>query len=115
MLPRDVNFEVGLAILAHVADELDDAGLAAELEPLLRPLAEYWVVFGIGPATLGPVAYSLGVCNLLTGRLDAAVADFEQALAKCRLMRARPYEAHTSVRLARALARRGDEPSAPPL
>jgi hypothetical protein len=65
-------------------------------------------VFGIGPATLGPVAYSLGVCNLLTGRLEAAVADFEQALVKCRLMRARPYEAHTSVRLARALARRGD-------
>ena len=29
VLPRDVNFDVGLAILAHVADELGDAELAA--------------------------------------------------------------------------------------
>ena len=36
-LPRDVNFDVGLAILAHVADELGDGELAAEIEPLLRP------------------------------------------------------------------------------
>ena len=39
VLPRDVNFDAGLAILAHVADELGDAGLAAEIEPLLRPRA----------------------------------------------------------------------------
>ena len=84
VLPRDVNFHAGLTMLAHAADELGDAELAAELEPLLRPLADYWVVLGVGSATLGPVAYSLGVCNLLTGRLDAAVADFELAIAKCR-------------------------------
>jgi hypothetical protein len=106
LLPRDVNFEVGLALLAHVADELGDAELAAEVEPLLRPVADYWVVFGIGSATLGPAAFSLGLCSLLTGRLDAAVADFERAIAKSRLMRSRPYEAHASLRLGQALALR---------
>ena len=106
VLPRDVNFHAGLTMLAHAADELGDAELAGEIEPLLRPLAAYWVVLGVGSATLGPVAYSLGVCNLLAGRPDAAVADFELAIAKCRLMRARPYEAHASLRLARALTLR---------
>jgi DNA-binding SARP family transcriptional activator len=105
-LPRDVNFDVALAMLAHVADELGDAALAAEVEPLLRPLSAYWVVLGVGAATLGPFAYSLGVCNLLLGRFDAAVADLELALVKCAAMRARPYEAHASLRRARALARR---------
>jgi hypothetical protein len=92
--------------LAHVTDELGDAGLAAQIEPLLRPLADQWLVYPIGVGTLGPIAYSLGVCTLLMGRLDAAVADFELAIAKCRLMRSRPYEAHASLRLARALALR---------
>ena len=106
-LPRDVNFDVGLAILAHVADELGDVELAADIEPVLRPLADLWIVFGIGIGTLGPVAYSLGVCNLLAGRFDMAVGDFEAAIAKCRSMGARPYQAHASLRLARALVRRG--------
>ena len=38
LLPRDVNFDPGLAMLAHAAAELGDAELAAEIEPHLRPL-----------------------------------------------------------------------------
>ncbi len=106
VLPRDVNFDLVLAVLAHIAGELDDPELAAEVEPHLRPLAGYWLVFGVGPATLGPVAYSLGLCSLLTGHFDTAVADFELALEKCRAMRCRPYEAHASLGLASALERR---------
>ena len=59
-LPRDVNFDTVLGILAHVAEALADAGLAAQIEPYLRPVSDCWILFGIGSATLGPVAYSLG-------------------------------------------------------
>ena len=80
---------------------------AETIQDRLRPLADLWIVFGIGIGTLGPVTYSLGVCNLLAGRFDMAVGDFEAAIAKCQSMGARPYEAHASLRLARALVRRG--------
>jgi tetratricopeptide (TPR) repeat protein len=115
MLPRDVNFDPGMAMLAHAAAELGDAALAAGVEPHLRPAAACWIVYGIGSATLGPVAYSLGLCSLLRGRVDAAVDDFELALAKSRQMRCRPYEAHASLGLASALERRGDTERAAPL
>jgi tetratricopeptide (TPR) repeat protein len=115
MLPRDVNFDPGMAMLAHAAAELGDAALAAGVEPHLRPAAACWIVYGIGSATLGPVAYSLGLCSLLRGRVDAAVDDFELALAKSRQMRCRPYEAHASLGLASALERRGDAERAAPL
>ncbi len=103
MLPRDVNFDPGMAMLAHAAAELGDATLAAAVEPHLRPAADCWIVYGIGSATLGPVAYSLGLCSLLTGRVQDAVEDFELALAMSRSMRCRPYEAHASLGLATAL------------
>jgi hypothetical protein len=108
-LPRDVNFDPGVAMLAHAAAELGDARLASEMEPFLRPSADYWIVYGIGAATLGPAAYSLGLCSLLTGRVRQAVEDFELALDKSRRMRCRPYEAHSALGLARALEHR-DEP-----
>jgi hypothetical protein len=106
-LPRDVNFDAALAMLAHTAEELGDRELAAEIEPLLRPLADFWVVLGMGTGSLGPVAYCVGVCNLLIGRVDSAVGDFEAAIAKCRQVRSRPHEAHASLRLSWALRRRG--------
>jgi DNA-binding SARP family transcriptional activator/tetratricopeptide (TPR) repeat protein len=105
ILPRDANYDAALAIVSHVAGELGDAVLAAEVEPLLRPLAEYWVVMGPGVSTLGPVAYCLGLLDLLQGKLDAARRDFELALAKSRSMRARPYEAHSLLGLSQVLRR----------
>jgi tetratricopeptide (TPR) repeat protein len=111
-LPRDGNLVPACAILAHIAGELEDADLAAAIEPLLRSSAPYWVVLGYGPATLGPTAYSLGLAKELTGHLDDAVSDYELALDHSARMRARPYLAHTQVRLAHVLRRRrapGDE------
>ena len=106
VLPHDANFDAALAILSHVAGELDDPELAGEIEPLLRPLADYWVVLGPAPATLGPVAYCLGLLNLIQGRLDTAARDFELALEKARAMRAAPYEAHSLFGLSEVLRRR---------
>jgi DNA-binding SARP family transcriptional activator len=107
-LPRDANYDAALAIVAHVADELGDAELAAEVEERLRPYADTWVVLGPGPATLGPVAYSLGLCGLLRGAdPDAVVADLELAIERCERMEALPYGAHARAVLAEALDRRG--------
>jgi DNA-binding SARP family transcriptional activator len=102
-LPRDANFVPALTILGHIAGELADADLAAAVEAQLRPIAPSWVVLGYGPATLGPGAFPLGLACQLTGRLDQAVEDFEVAIDCCKLMRARPYLAHSQVRLAQVL------------
>ncbi len=108
-LPYDANFDAALAIVAHVADALGDAELAAEVEERLRPLADTWVVLGPGPATLGPVAYSLGLCGLVRGAdPSAVVADLELAIERCARMDAAPYGAHARAALAEALDRRGE-------
>jgi tetratricopeptide (TPR) repeat protein len=57
-------------------------------------------------AILGPVAFTLGLASQLTGQLDDAVEDFELALERSTCMRARPYLAHTQIRLAQVLQRR---------
>ena len=106
-VPHDANFLPTLAMLAHVAGELRDADLAAELEPLLRPYTDYWVVLGPGAATLGPVAYGVGALNLLRGRADKAARYFVVAAEKCELMGARPYLARAQAGLAQALRRAG--------
>ena len=106
VLPRDTNFIPSLTVVSHVAGELGDATLAGEVEPLLRPYSETWVVLGPGPATLGPVAYCLGLLLLVQGEADAAVKRLETALEKCLLMRARPYEARSRFSLSQALRQR---------
>ena len=102
-LPRDANFEAALAILSHVAAELGDAALAADVEPHLRPVADRWVVMGVGGSEVGPAAYSLGQVTLTQGRAEAAAADFERSLGRSRVMRSRPWEAHSLLGLSKAL------------
>ena len=105
-LPRDSNFIPRLAQLAHAIAELGDAELAARVEPLLAPYRESWVVFGPSAGcTLGPVAYSVGILQLLLDRPKEAAAAFELALERARLMRARPYVARSQAGLAARCAR----------
>jgi DNA-binding SARP family transcriptional activator len=106
VLPRDTNFLPALAIVAHAVSELGDAELASRVEPLLRPFGEFWVVLGPGPSTLGPVAYCLGLMQLLQNRPRDAVTSFELALERSQRMRARPYVARSRAGLAQALRRR---------
>ena len=109
-LPRDSNFIPRLAQLAHAIGELGDAELAARVEPLLAPYRESWVVFGPSAGcTLGPVAYSVGILQLLLDRPAEAAAAFELALERARLMRARPYEARSQAGLAAALRALGED------
>ena len=101
-IPRDSNFISRLAQVAHVIAELGDAGLAAGVERLLAPYAEFWVVLGPAASTLGPVAYSVGALRLLMDRPEAAAAAFELALERSETMRARPYVARSQAGLAAA-------------
>jgi hypothetical protein len=96
-----------LALFAHAVAELGDATLGARAEPLLSPYRDHWVVFGIGTATLGPVAYSLGLLQLLQDRPHDAVHTFESAVERSIRMRARPYTARSRAGLAESLRRRG--------
>jgi DNA-binding SARP family transcriptional activator len=105
--PRDAHFLPSLALVAHAVGELDDAALAARVEPLLAPFREHWVVFGLVAATLGPVAYSLGLLQLVQDRAADAATTFELALERSTRMRARPYVARSRAGLAEALRRRG--------
>jgi tetratricopeptide (TPR) repeat protein len=106
-IPRDTNFLGSLSIVAHAVGELRDAELAARVEPQLAPFADSWVVLGPGASTLGPVAYCLGMLQLVQNRHDEAAASFERALELSGKMRARPYEARSRAGLAEALRRRG--------
>jgi hypothetical protein len=105
-LPRDSTFLPTMAMVAHAIEQLGDAALAARAEPLLAPFPEFWVVFGIGMSTLGPVAYSLGVLQLVQDRVADAATTFELALDRSMRMRARPYVARSRAGLAEALRRR---------
>jgi AAA ATPase domain len=107
--PRDSNFVARLAQVAHAVAELGDAELAARVEPLLAPLAGFWVVLGPSACTLGPIAYSVGALQLLQDRPADAAASFELAIERSRAMRARPYEARSQAGLAAALRRLGDD------
>ena len=105
-VPRDVNLVPTLAIVAHALPELGDRLMAARAEPILIPFRDQWVVFGIGVATLGPVAYSLGLLQLVQDRPEDAAASFELALERSLQMRARPYVARSRAGLAQALRSR---------
>ena len=108
-LPRDSNFVPRLAQLAHAIGELGDAELAERIEPLPAPYGGDWVVFGPSAScTLGPVAYSLGILQLLLDRPAEAAAAFDLALERSRAMRARPYEARSQAGLAAALRALGE-------
>src|SRR3954454_25376668 len=106
-MPRDANYLPALAILAHIAGELRDAELTAEVEPLLRPYTDLWVVLGPGPATLGPVAYSVGLANLVAGNHERAAQYFVVATEKSSAMHAWPYLARSHAGMAEALRARG--------
>ena len=105
-VPLDVNLLATLALVAHAIGELGDARLAALAEPVLAPFRDRWIVFGIGVATLGPAAYSLGLLQLVQDRAEDAVETFELALERSILMRARPYVARSRAGLAEALRQR---------
>ena len=92
----------GSAQVAHVVAELGDAELAAPVEPLLAPFAEFWVV--LGPARVHARA------DRLQRRRDAAAAG--PARRRGGVVRARRSSARG--RCARGPTRRARRPGSPP-
>src|SRR5262249_29182985 len=105
-LPRDGNWLPAMVNLAEVAHGVDDVGCARQLYELLRPHAASAVVVAAA-VCLGSVERYLGMLAVTLGRLDAAAAHFEAALAAHIRLDAPVYRARTAFAYARLLRRRG--------
>ncbi|SDT17594.1 AAA ATPase domain-containing protein [Friedmanniella luteola] len=100
-----------LAILGFCAVRLEDAGLAGEVYPLLRPFAAYYAADGSGAVwSEGAVARELGDLALTAGRPADAVRHHRDGLALNLRIGARPYVALSRAGLAEALL--ADDPGA---
>jgi tetratricopeptide (TPR) repeat protein len=98
-LPRDLNFNCGLALLGIVTADLGDAERAALLYELLLPQAGRCVLAG-GTAPLGAASLFLGMLATTLERWEDAVAHFEAALDTNARIGARPWLAQTQYRYA---------------
>lgn len=100
-----------IRLQAEVAGATGDAALAAELRPLLAPLAGQWALMAQG-AIDGPFDLWAGVVELGQGCADEAVARFTAAAASADALGARAWAVEARSRLLAARRARGDEPAA---
>ncbi|MHB8467826.1 MAG: AAA family ATPase [Acidimicrobiales bacterium] len=96
-----------IAELATVAAAVGDAPAAAALYNVLTPYRGRLVVWGGANTTAGPVSHFLGLLGTALGLLDAAIQDFEDAVALDEAVGALPLLAHSLMGLAAALDLRG--------
>ena len=106
----DEEFLASMTLLADVCGSLRDAERAAVVYERLLPYADR-NAFGKIEIALGSVGRPLGVLAATMGRRDAAIDHFERAIAMNERMGARPWVAHATYGLGRALAD-GAEPDA---
>jgi tetratricopeptide (TPR) repeat protein len=99
-LPLDGNLLGTLARLAEVAARLGEREWAEALLPLVAPHADVVVVLATAAGSLGSTARYAGLLAHATGRVDAAVAHYEAALAVNARIGALPQHAHTQHDLA---------------
>jgi class 3 adenylate cyclase len=106
-LARDANWLIGIAVLAEVGWNLNDAAGAARLYDLLLPYAGRNVIVGLAAVCYGSASRWLGLLATVLERWDDAVAHFEHALE----MNGRispPWHAWTQHQYADMLLRRGE-------
>jgi tetratricopeptide (TPR) repeat protein len=105
-LPTD-----NLFALAYAADAVAIAGTPEQARALYQSVgdvADRNVMLGMSQMNWeGPAARLLGGLAARQERWDEAQAHFEAALARCRKLEARPYQARTEYEYARALLARG--------
>jgi tetratricopeptide (TPR) repeat protein len=104
----DEEWVFAVNTLPDAAAYVGDAGAVESLYELLAP---YDGLYGEAPVegTFGAVSRGLGVLALTLGRVDDAVAHFEDAIQTERAMGARPWVAHAQYGLGEALLARGDD------
>ena len=76
--------------------EPGDAHDADALYELIQPFADRNAVSAETIVCMGPLSLYAGLMALVTGELDAAVRDLEDALARCVRMGTPPFE-HTAT------------------
>lgn len=103
-VPRDFGWMPSLVGIAEACGLLGDARRATRLYDLLLPYAKLNVA--LAHSFWGPVSRSLGVLALARGDVAAAIAHFEDALARCVRLGAAPEEVRSAEGLARALLAR---------
>ena len=106
LLPRDVFWLAGMALLAEVATTARDHDLVPLIRDLIEPCASHVVVFGTGAAVLGTGHQWLGRLATAAGDHASALEHFDQARAIARRIGAPYWEAQATIDLARALADR---------
>jgi len=107
IIPPDLNRLTALANLSEACALLGHAAHAETLYRLLAPHAARNVVVAGPSICTGPVTRFLGMLAAAAGRFEEAFAHFDDALARCEQMRARPWIVYTREQYARALVRRG--------
>jgi DNA-binding SARP family transcriptional activator len=102
----DAEWLLSITLLADPCAVLDNKDAAARLHALLTPYERLYTVAPV-EATFGSVARALGVLATVLERFDAAERHFAVAIETERVMKARPWLAHTQHNLATMLLRRG--------
>ncbi len=110
-VPRDAEWLATVAFLVRAGARLGDVERTRELGELLEPFARRAVIAGRAAICIGPVARYAGIAAATAGRVDAAIAHFERALAMARRWGAEPMVAALRLELADVLERAGDEAS----
>lgn len=101
-LPKGNEWLCTLTLLTEAVDVLDDRNRAATLYDLLAPYAGQ-VVLIAAEVSLGPVFRPLGMLASLMGQREAARRHFEDSMAMCERMGARPWLAHSQYQFGRML------------
>ena len=106
-VPRDLGFLVCLSALSAACAELKDRRRAVLLYGMLEPYRS--MNAACGPLIFfGPVSFYLGVLSDVMGNPEQAQVHFETALASCRRLKARAWEAYVLHAWARMLDGRDD-------
>jgi DNA-binding winged helix-turn-helix (wHTH) protein/tetratricopeptide (TPR) repeat protein len=105
-LPRRFDSLFTGALLAQLANRLEDRSLAARLLPVLHGFAGRHAVGGLGVFVLGALSRSLGLLCATLERFDAAERHFEEARAANWRAGARLWKAETLCDHAELLRRR---------
>ena len=106
-IPQDAQWAISNALLIDAAFALGDGERARFLRERLAPYRGLVVVAGRSAAARGPVARYLGLAAETAGDTEAAIADYEEAIAMSRRMGDRPFTAESAIELARVLLGRG--------
>ncbi len=94
-LPRDAQWLVSVALLAHVCASLGDVDRAVVLYESLLPYADRNVLAVEAMACIGSASRPLGGLAATLGRWQEAESHFQAALELNAKMGARPFVAHT--------------------